>query len=115
RGIEPADTQVPDDYPALGISNALAAFSGNENLDPFVAPWCTYTTNAYVSSRRNVMWADVMALARASSIPNDNSCGVSKAQRYVVQYDCPREPGPGFDRFSYLVFNPKCDPDKLNL
>ena len=115
RGIEPADTQVPDDYPAMGISNALAAFSGNVSLVPNVAPWCTYATNTYVSTRRNVMWADVMALARASSIPNDNSCGVSKAQRYVVQYDCPREPGPGFDRFSYLVFNPKCDPDKLNL
>lgn len=115
RGIEPADTQSPRDYSDMGISDALAAFSGNKSLDPNVAPWCTYTTNAYVSTRRNVMWADVMALARAPTDPLDTSCGVAKAQRHVAAYDCPRDPGPDFDRFSYLVFNPKCNSYQLNL
>lgn len=114
RGIEPADT-LTYDYTLPNISLALQKFSGNEHLVPFVAPWCNYPGNAYVAGRRNAMWADVMALARASSDPLDTSCGVTKGQRHVEIRDCPRDPGPGYDRFSYLVFNPKCDADKLNL
>lgn len=112
RGIEPADSI---NYSQLRIDFALGEFSGIKNLDPLVAPWCTYTTNTYVSARRNTMWADVMALARAPADPLDTSCGVSKAQRHVAAYDCPRDPGSGFDPFSYLVFNPKCGADQLNL
>ncbi len=109
RGIEPADAQG---YSDLTITKALGVFSGIQNAEPLADPWCTYPGNAYVAGRRTAMWADVMALARAS---NDNLCGVSKGQRHVEIRDCPRDPGPGYSPFAYLVFNPKCDADKLNL
>ena len=114
RGIDPADNPIPY-YSNINVSDALQTFSGNKHLVPFAAPWCTYPGNAYVAGRRDAMWADVVALARAGTNPTDTSCGVTKAQRHVEYGDCPRTPGADYDRFAYLVFNPKCDADKLNL
>lgn len=110
RGIEPVDPN-DHDYEATDIRSALDLLSGIQPIPPPTTTWCTYPGNAIVASRRTSLWADIVALARTDA----NLCGYSRAQRIVEAYDCPREPGPGYDPFSYLIFNPKCAADRLNL
>ena len=110
RGIEPAD---PGNYDNISIRDALEVLSGIDYTGTGPT-WCTFPGNPQVSARRSDMWADVVALARADNF-GENSCGQSRAQRHVEILDCPRDPGPGYKQFAYLVFNPKCNPDRLNL
>lgn len=110
RGIEPVDPN-DHDYEAVDIREALDLLSGIQPIPPPTTTWCTFPGNSIVASRRTSQWADIVALARTDA----SLCGYSRAQRIVGAYDCPREPGPGYDPFSYLIFNPKCTADRLNL
>lgn len=113
RGLEPAD---PFNYDGATITTALDKLSGIQRISPPTSPWCTFPGNTYVASRRATMWADVVALARRDQNPNplQRTCGVSRAQRHVEILDCPRDPGPGYSQFSYLVFDPACSADLMN-
>ncbi|HJU41074.1 MAG TPA: M12 family metallo-peptidase [Tahibacter sp.] len=96
-------------YDGTGIDNALYTFGG---FRPSASdPYMTFPGNAYVQSRRNSQWADIVALART---PGDGTCGVSMIQR-VTTAGYAYEPGADFEKFAYLVFNPACGPDRLNL
>jgi hypothetical protein len=111
RGVELAD---PNNYSGVTIVDALDLFSGIARVTPPASPWCTYPGNSYVSGRRTTMWSDIVALARRDAT-GENSCGVSRAQRHVEFNDCPRDPGPGDSPFAYMVFDPGCNADRLNM
>ncbi|MCQ4164604.1 M12 family metallo-peptidase [Tahibacter harae] len=107
RGIEAADTLVS--YDTLSLSDALRAFGGWEDLP---APdYIGFPGNSHVLARRNANEADIVALARAA---DDGTCGVSLIQHKTLSGYL-REPGAGFEKFAYLVFNPNCNADRLNL
>lgn len=98
-------------YDTAFIVDALAELSGVVESDD--SPFCTLNTNNYVLGRRNDQWADIVALARRDQ-SGQGTCGVTFAQNPVSNNGCPREPGPAFERFAYLVFDPECDADRLN-
>lgn len=98
-------------YDEMQIQFALYEAAGVTREDG--PPYYTFPGNTYVAGRRNTMWADIVAVARDGLA--DGSCGVSFANRVVVNNDYPTEPGPDFDKFAYLVFDPGCNADRLNL
>jgi hypothetical protein len=107
RGIEPVDDSL--DYDGMSQSVALRAFGGWRDLPG--APYIDFPGNSYVSARRDAHEADIVALARAA---DDGSCGVALIQHSTLSGYL-REPGPDFSKFAYLVFNPACNADRLNL
>jgi len=109
------DTEaVPGDtaptYENTPLAAALARLSGTAET-PGVYPGRTYPGNPLVRARRDAHAADVVALARRDP---GTLCGVAFVQRYY-NYTPPIEPGPEFERKSYMVFDPNCSGDRLNL
>jgi hypothetical protein len=56
--------------------------------------------------------ADIVALPRRDL--SQNTCRVTFVQHGSAA-GCLYEPGAGFDQYAYLVFDPDCDADRLNL
>lgn len=113
RGVEPVPDSFTYDSASIDLAlNRLAGVSGTTTAYP---GWI-YVGNPAVASRRNATLSDVVALARIE--PPETfplSCGVAFAQRVYNFGDGWIEPGPEFERKSYLVFNPQCRVDRLNL
>lgn len=109
-GVTAVDTSHP--YDSETITLALDQLSGIQRLTS--SPWCNYPGNAYVSGQRTAQHADIVALARRDAI-GENTCGVSRAQHRSTQFDCVREVGPGYSPFAYMVFDPGCNADRLNM
>ncbi len=114
RGPEflPHSTNPPLNYDLADIRLALWRAAGVERFDD--PPYYTFPGNSYIAGRRDAMWADVVAVARAD-LSGQQSCGVSFINRHVISHDYPTEPGPDFAKFAYLVFDPRCNADRLNL
>lgn len=115
RGPEllPNETTGPGfDYDEQSIVLALFRAAGVTRVEG--PPYYTFPGNAYVAGRRNTQWADIVAVGRNDQ-SGESSCGVSFANRVVVNNDYPTEPGPDFERFAYMVFDPACNADRLNL
>lgn len=106
RNVEPVPGSF--NYDGQNIVNALEHLGGWASST--TSPYMTFPGNASVLARRNENEADVVALARRSS---DSSCGYSLIQD-VHSNGYAREPGPEFEKFSYMVFRPECDADRLN-
>jgi hypothetical protein len=106
RGVESLPNSA--NYDNGSIVNGLSELSGMRPLkDP---PYCSSTPNTYVRGRREAMWADVIALARRG---NDGTCGYTFIQRGTTQ-GCIYEPGAEFSDYAYMIFDPECEPDRLN-
>lgn len=98
------------DYDTEELVDSLYEFGGW--IPTGTKPYLAFPGNAPVLARRNALEADIMALARTPL--NDQDCGVSYIQHSRTD-GYPRNPGPSFEKFAYIVFNPECGPDKLNL
>jgi peptidyl-Asp metalloendopeptidase len=114
RGPEflPNQTVPAFSYDAAPIEDALNRVAGVERV--VGPPFYTFPGNTFVSGRRNTNWADVVAVAR-SDLSGQGTCGVSFVNRVVVNNDYPTEPGADFEKFAYLVYDPGCNADRLNL
>jgi hypothetical protein len=99
-----------ENYDGLDITRAHAIFSG---LD-WQTPVCVETPNVWVRERRDAYNADIVALARRNSNA-EPSCGKAFIQNHTFNYDCPHTVGAPFKDFAYIVFDPDCGPDRLNL
>ncbi|MFA7541682.1 MAG: reprolysin-like metallopeptidase, partial [Lysobacterales bacterium] len=99
-------------YDEAPIVQALHRLAGVATAPPPV--FYTFPGNVYVAARRDAMWADIVALAR-DDLSGQQTCGYSVVNRWVANNDYPREPGPDFEKFAYLVFDPGCGADRLNL
>ncbi|ANB19350.1 M12 family metallo-peptidase [Dokdonella koreensis] len=115
RGVEqvppPADPFF--NYGLVNIEQAMFHLAGVQGTTTNYPGWI-YNGNPAVSSRRNALQADVVALARID-ISGDDTCGVAFVQRLYDLIGGRIEPGPEFERKSYLVFDPRCGVDRLNL
>ena len=117
RGPEllPNESVPVFNYDTQSILLALLRAMGAMRFDDF--PYFTFNENAYVPSRRNAMWADVVAVARNGELAGGTpSCGAAYVNNVVANSGYPTEPG-GVDawRFGYLVYDPGCNADRLNL
>jgi hypothetical protein len=108
RGVELLPNSAA--YDTSDIEDALIDLSGWESLPS--APYCSFSANNYVRTRRNAMWADIVALAR-HDLSGQGSCGLSFIQRGTSQ-GCIYEPGSGFNDYAYMIFDPDCGADRLN-
>lgn len=111
RGVEP----VPGTflYDANGIQDGLFNLAGVQGTTTNYPGWI-YVGNPQVSSRRDTLGADIVALARIDG-SSEGSCGVAFAQRAYNLNGGWIEPGPEFERKAFLVFDPRCGVDRLNL
>lgn len=108
---------VPDlgfDYDGNSIESGLFRLAGVENETPGIFPGWSYTVNTPVRNRRNALGADVVALARMDT-SGEGTCGVAFVQRFYNFIGGLIEPGSEFERKAYLVFDPRCGVDRLNL
>ncbi|HUD41431.1 MAG TPA: M12 family metallo-peptidase [Dokdonella sp.] len=113
RGVEPVPNPESFDYDQPNIGNALFHLAGVTGETPGQYPGWTYASNAGVINRRNAIGADVVALARRNQA--SNTCGAAFVHRLYNLVGGWIEPGAEFERKSYLVFDPSCDVDRLNL
>lgn len=115
RGVEPVPPPANPafGYDFLGVQDALHQLAGVQGTTTSYPGWI-YNGNAAVSSRREVLQADVVALARVD-LSGEGSCGVAFVQRAYNLDGGWLTPGPEFERNGYLVFNPDCGVDRLNL
>jgi hypothetical protein len=109
-GVSAVDTS--HSYDTETITLALDHLSGIQSLG--MSPWCTYPGNTYVSSQRSSQHADIVTLARRDTT-GENSCGYSRVQHRQTSNSCPREVGPSSSPFAYMVFDPGCNADRLNM
>jgi peptidyl-Asp metalloendopeptidase len=110
-GVEPVPTNL--DLDTINIVQVHAHISGY--LDTGFPPYCSISPNIDVLDLRDSARADIVALARRDPSQNP-SCGYTLIQRRVNGLDnCGYEVGPAFEEKAYLVFDPECDGDQLNL
>lgn len=110
--VPPPNLYEFDKRPIVEVLNRAAGITDVGEPDYF-----TFNENAYVPSRRNAMWADVVAVARNGELAGGTpSCGAAYINNVVRNNAYPTEPG-GVDawRFGYLVYDPGCNVDRLNL
>ncbi len=112
RGPELLPNPSGFDYDVVPLTGALDVAAGVERFA--VSPYFTFPGNAYVSGRRDTMWAEIVAIGRSDG-SGQNSCGATFVNRFVVNNGYPTEPRPDFERFAYVVFDPGCNVDRLNL
>lgn len=124
RGIEPMLELEPSldevDIAAArrrisGIDSQHTALPGTPGICSIASPGMQVEYD-HVLGRRDALWADVVALARRDSDPIRASCGYTFVQQEQIdEQGCAYEPGAAFARFGYLVFDPDCGADELNL
>jgi hypothetical protein len=93
------------------IDVALYEFSGIRPLPTF--PDCEIVSNSDVLMMRDSLDADIVVLARRDQTAT-GTCGLTFIQRRETRF-CAFEPGADFNRFAFLVFDPECNADRLNL
>ncbi len=124
RGIEPMLNVAPslDFAPIEEARRRLSGIDSSHGDPPGTPGTCIIASPGmqveydFVLGRRDALWADVVALARRGEGAGAGTCGYTFVQQEQVDlHGCPYEPGPGFARFGYLVFDPDCGADQLNL
>jgi hypothetical protein len=80
-GVEAVPVAPGFNYDSQPIVNGLNRLSGNITT---TLPCDFSSPNTAVRARRDANYADVVALARKTTIPNDNSCGVGWIQHKVT-------------------------------
>ncbi len=112
RRTEVINTTVdPTDYQEIDFLDALPAFGGWQYQG--TCPYITFPGNSYVLSRRNTYQADIVALSLIPNDPTAQTCGAATVQN-SISAGYLTNPGPKFEKFSYVVFNPKCSADRLS-
>jgi peptidyl-Asp metalloendopeptidase len=99
------------DFDNNPVDDVLYSFSG---IQPVATPpYCSIENSSSVLTLRDDLDADVVALARRDQrqIPE---CGFAFIQRREV-LGCAHVAGEDFNRFAFLVFDPECNADRLNL
>lgn len=99
RGPELLPNPSGFDYDTFEIEQVLYRAAGV--VRHLGVPYYTFPGNSYVSGRRDTQWADIVAVARDGTL--EGTCGVSFANRVVVNNDYETEPGPDFEKFAYIV------------